>query len=197
MKKKKVKVMALSVSATQDTAFVAVLSELKGPNKIPVILKAADAQNIAIKMENIKIQRPLTHDLFKSFSDTFEVEIKECLIYNIIEGLFYAKIICEKDFNIVEIECGVGDAIALSLTYDCPLYVSNDIFDIVGIKMNDDGTKIDEEDELDSEDDSEEIQISSKPSLDDLQKRMENAIQNENYELAAKIRDEITKFQNN
>ena len=187
MKKKQVKVIGVSYSQSQVGSYIVILSEVKGQRKLPLIIKPADAQQIALKIEGIKSPRPLTHDLFKSFTDSFEIDIQEVYIYSVLEGIFYAKIIATNGLDEVEIECGVGDGVSLSLVYDCPIYVCKSVLDSAGISINDDGTSIEEDDNDDLDDGVEVKHI----SVGDLEKLMEGALENEEYEIAAEIRDRI------
>jgi bifunctional DNase/RNase len=192
MKRKQLKVMGLSYSQSQIGSYVVVLSEKKGNTKIPVIIKPGDAQNIAVKLENIKVARPLTHDIMKSMTDMFQIDVFEVFIYGLVEGMFYAKLLATNGTEDVEIECSIGDAIALSLVYKCPIWIKTEILEQAGINLNDDGTEFDE---LDIEDETEEEEfVESKTSIEDLEKLMESAIANEEYEIAAEIRDRISKL---
>jgi bifunctional DNase/RNase len=193
MKRKQLKVMGLSYSQSQIGSYVVVLSEKKGNTKIPVIIKPGDAQNIAVKLEGIKVARPLTHDVMKSMTDMFQIDVYEVFIYGLIEGVFYAKMLATNGVEEVEIECSIGDAIAMSLVYKCPIWIKSEILDQAGINLNDDGSST-EFDDVDEYDDEDEVQIESKTSIEDLEKLMESAIANEEYEIAAEIRDRINKL---
>jgi len=193
MKRKKVKVLGLSHSQSQAGSYIAVLSE-KGGRKIPVIIKPAEAQNIALKMEGIKTARPLTHDLIKSMTDSFSIEVQEVYIYKIVEGIFYTKIICSNGIEESETECTVGDGIALSMTYGCPIWASMDVIDSAGISVSDAEIRSESSDEEDDEDDQIEDEPKKHVSIEDLDKMMKNAIANEEYEIAAELRDRITKL---
>jgi len=194
MKRKKVKILGLSYSQSQVGSYVLVLSEVKGGKKIPVIIKPAEAQHIAMKLEGIKSPRPLTHDLMRSMSDSFQIDIQEVHVYSMLEGVFYTKMIASNGIDEVEIDCSIGDGMALALTYKCPIWVSQDIIDNFGIEA---GSEIDDaEDEEDGEAESE-IEYSPKKrtvSIEDLEHMMENAIASEEYEIAAEIRDRIQKL---
>ena len=193
MKRKQLKVLGLSYSQSQIGSYVLVLSEKKGSRKLPIIIKPAEAQQIAVKIEGIKPARPLTHDLFKSLTDTFQVDIQEVFIYSLAEGIFYAKMIATNGVDETEIDCTIGDAVAIHLTYKCPIWVKSDILDSAGISLNDDGSNIDEDDEDD--DDDLYIETPSKStSVDDLEHLMQSAIENEEYEIAAELRDRIQKL---
>ena len=203
MKRKKVKILGLSYSQSQVGSYVLVLSEIKGGKKIPVIIKPAEAQHIAMKLEKIKTQRPMTHDLMKAMSDTFQIDIQEVHVYSLAEGIFYTKIVASNGIDEVELDCSIGDGLALSLTYKCPIWVNQEIIDAVGIAINEEDVEADKEDdeddfEIDSIHDldtGEEVYSSKSKkrtvSIEDLEHMMDNAIANEEYEIAAEIRDRI------
>lgn len=191
MKRKKVKILGLSYSQSQVGSYVAVLAE-KGGRKIPVIIKPADAQNIAMKLEGMKTARPMTHDLVKSMSDAFSIDVQEVYVYQLLEGVFYAKLTATNGIEEVEIECSIGDAMALSLVYKCPIWVSTEIIETAGISVSD----AEVEDAVEDEDEPEEEVPAPKKrvSVEDLEHMMQNAIANEEYEIAAEIRDRIAKL---
>ena len=187
--------MGLSYSQTQAGSYIVVLSEVKGNRKIPVVVKGSDAQQIALKLEKIKSPRPLTHDLFKSLVDEFNIDVKEVFIYSIVEGVFYCKIISSNGVEDVEIETTIGDGITLALVLKCPLMVNVDVLDTAGITINDDGTEPerDETEDLDIE------LVDANPkkrvvSIEDLEKMMQKALENEEYEIAAELRDRINEL---
>ncbi len=198
MKRKKLKVMGLSYSQTQAGSYIVVLSEVKGNRKIPVVVKGSDAQQIALKLEKIKSPRPLTHDLFKSMADQFQIDVQEIFIYSVVEGVFYCKLIANNGIDDVEIESTIGDSITLSLIFNCPIMINLDVLDSAGININDDGSEpvnSDEDEDIDLD-----IElVESKPkkrvvSIEDLEKMMEKALENEEYEIAAEIRDRINQL---
>jgi bifunctional DNase/RNase len=195
MKKKKMKIMGLSYSQTQAGSYIVVLSEVKGNRKIPVVVKGSDAQQIALKLENIKSPRPLTHDLFKSFADEFKISVKEVFIYSIVEGVFYCKLVSSNGDDDVEIETTIGDGITIALVFKCPLMINSDVLDTAGININDDGTEsVKDDDDLD---DLELVDVNPKKrvvSIEDLEKMMQKALENEEYEIAADLRDRITEL---
>jgi len=200
MKRKKVKILGLSYSQSQVGSYVLVLSEIKGGRKIPVVIKPAEAQHIAMKLENIKTQRPMTHDLMKSMSDTFQIDIQEVHVYSLAEGIFYTRIVASNGIDEVELDCSIGDGLALALTYKCPIWVNQEIIDAVGIAITDAEVEAvkedDDDDDFDIElvdlDTGEEIYSKKRTvSIEDLEHMMDNAIANEEYEIAAEIRDRI------
>lgn len=194
-KRKQVKIIGISYSQSQMGSYVVILSETKGKKKLPLIVKPSDAQQIALKIEKLKPQRPLTHDLFKSLTDSFGIDIQEVFIYAVIEGIFYTKIVASNGGEEVEIECVAGDGISLSLVYECPIYVAQEVMDTAGITINDDGSPIKEDEpedvDLDEVDFSPEPDTKRKVSVGDLEKMMNQALQNEEYEIAAELRDRI------
>jgi bifunctional DNase/RNase len=195
MKKKKLKVMGLSYSQTQAGSYIVVLSEVKGNRKIPIVVKATDAQQIALKLEKIKSPRPLTHDLFKSLASNYSINATEVFIHSVVEGVFYCKILLDNDEIQTEMECGIGDGITLSLIFGCPIMVATDVLESTGINLNDDGTEPtkDETEDLDIE------LVDANPkkrvvSIEDLEKMMQKALENEEYEIAAELRDRINEL---
>jgi bifunctional DNase/RNase len=199
MKRKKVKILGLSYSQSQSGSYVLVLSEIRGGKKIPVIIKPAEAQHIAMKLENIKSPRPMTHDLIKSMSDTFQLDIQEVHVYSLLEGIFYTKIVVSNGIDDIELDCTIGDGLALALTYKCPIWVSLDIIDSVGISISEEeADEFGDTEGIESMDDfdaAEEAYSKKRTvSIEDLEHMMDNAIANEEYEIAAEIRDRIQKL---
>lgn len=208
MKRKELKILGLSYSQTQIGSYVCVLAERKGGRKIPMIIKANDAQRIALELEDIKPNRVLTHDVIKDICDSFELDIQEVFIYALLEGVFYTRIIVSNGLEDMQIETPLGDALALSTIYKCPIYTTLEIINSVGISINDDGSfsqndKMeddcdDDEDDLYSEDDFDTYIDDGKKdrivSIEDLEILMQNAIENEEYEIAAELRDRIQKL---
>ena len=199
MKKRKLSILGLSYSQTQIGAYVLVLADKKSSRKLPIIIKPAEAQRIALEIEKIKPtgSRPLTHDLFKSLADSFSIEIQEVFIYSLVEGIFYSKIIATNGIETVEIESTAGDAVAIASIYKCPIFTTTEIIDLVGININPDGTIPKEQDIEDVEEIDLDEEVTTKKrvvSVEDLQKMMDEAIANEEYEIAAELRDRIEKL---
>ena len=205
MKRKELKILGLSHSQTQIGSYVCVLTERKGGRKIPLIVKTVEAQKIALELEGIKPNRPSSYDFIKTLCESFDLDIQEVYIYALLEGLFYTKVVASNGLEDFEIEISVGDALALSVLFKCPIFTTGDILNIVGVIINDDGTTnsttdseieddFEDEDDFDSylEDDKKERIV----SLEDLEKLMLNAIENEEYEIAAELRDRIQKLKN-
>ncbi|MCK0129911.1 bifunctional nuclease family protein [Flavobacteriaceae bacterium F08102] len=190
-------IKGISYSQTQSGAYALVLSEVDGERTLPIIIGAFEAQSIAIALEKeIKPPRPLTHDLFKSFSDRFNIKVKQVIIHKLVDGVFYSSLICERDKIEEIIDARTSDAIALATRFNAPIFTYENILDKAGIflKIKEDPkltqTKLDvEEMSLDFVEDA----ISDDLSLKELYQKLEEAVANEDYELAAKLRDEISK----
>lgn len=190
MEKVKLEIVGLSYSQTQSGAYALVLAEVGGKRRLPIIIGGFEAQAIAIELEKMTPTRPLTHDLFKSFATSFNIEIKEVLIYNLVEGIFYAKLICEKDGVTTEIDARTSDAIAIGVRFNCPVFTFESILSSAGILL--DGEALDKEMEMIDE----EEEVETKPeeaSVEELENQLATAIENEDYELASKLRDLINK----
>ena len=190
MKRKQVKVLGLSYSQSQVGSYVLVLSEMKGKVKLPIIIKPQEAQRIALEIEGIKSTKPLTHDLFRNLTDSYGIDLQEVFIYQLAEGVFYTKLITTNQVEEVEIEASVGDAVILSLLYDCPIYVSQEVLNRAGVLINDDGSPL-SEDEMENDEEVFEEQEEKTTSIENLERMLEHAVANEEYEIAAKVRDRI------
>ncbi|WP_117881839.1 bifunctional nuclease family protein [Aureibaculum luteum] len=192
-------IKGISYSQTQSGAYALVLSEVEGERTLPIIIGAFEAQSIAIALEKeIKPPRPLTHDLFKTFSDRFHIKVKQVIIHKLVDGVFYSSLICERDKIEEIIDARTSDAIALATRFNAPIFTYENILDKAGIflKIKDEPkltqTKIEVEEmaiELAEESSLKEI------SIKELNKQLNEAVANEDYELAAKLRDEISKRQ--
>ena len=165
---------------------------------MPIIIKTPEAQRIAIEIEGTKTSKVLTHDIFRGICDSFELDVQEVYIYALLEGIFYTKIVVSNGLYEMEVETPIGDGIAISTLFKCPIYTTLEILNQVGIQLNDDGTAPetdDFEDEDDFEDDFDSYIDNKKQervvSVEDLEILMQNAIENEEYEIAAEIRDRI------
>ncbi|MEX1384221.1 bifunctional nuclease domain-containing protein [Lutibacter sp.] len=193
-------IKGISYSQTQSGAYALVLSEEEGNRTLPIVIGAFEAQSIAIALEKeIKPPRPLTHDLFKTFADRFQIKIKQVIIHKLVDGVFYSSLICERD-NIEEIiDTRTSDAIALATRFNAPIFTYENILDKAGIylKMKDELSPGKEDDmgieKLIEETEPVKKSTFSKASLKQLHEKLEKAVQDEDYELAAKIRDEINK----
>lgn len=167
-----------------------VLSEKNGNKKLPIIINANEAQSIALKLEDIKTQKILTHDLMKNVLDKMGSDLYEVRITHMLEGLFYTKLVFHNMIEEFEIESSVGDALCLSVAYKCPIVCSNEVLKIAGIEMDDDGNVSEEQYTKNHES----RDLSSIVSVIDLEKMLGKAIDNEEYEIASQLRDKITEL---
>lgn len=194
-------IKGISYSQTQNGAYALILSEVDGERKLPIVIGAFEAQSIAIALEKeIRPPRPLTHDLFKNFADRFDIVIKQVIIHKLVDGVFYSSIICERDKIEEIIDARTSDAISLALRFQAPIFTYKNILEKAGIflKGNTDPDKFTEEDEvlMDEillEDTPSEGDDIKKKSIQELHTQLEQAVNNEDYELAAQLRDEISK----
>ena len=195
-------IKGISYSQTQNGAYALILSEIDGDRKLPIVIGAFEAQSIAIALEKeIKPPRPLTHDLFKNFADRFEIVVKQVIIHKLVDGVFYSSLICERDGIEEIIDARTSDAIALALRFKAPIFTYKNILDKAGIylKVN---PKEDEDEEGDNllmdevlaeEIESKSVESYKGKTLEELHQLLEQAVANEDYETAARIRDEISK----
>jgi uncharacterized protein len=190
MDKIKLEIVGLSYSQTQSGAYALVLSEAGGKRRLPIIIGGFEAQAIAIELEKMVPTRPLTHDLFKTFATAFSIKVKEVVIYNLQEGIFYAKLVCERDGQLSDIDARTSDAIALAVRFECPIFTFESILSSAGILSDEFLDDDDEEEEEMTEEN--EFQRMTK---EELEAAMKEAIENENYERASMLRDEISKRQ--
>jgi len=208
VEKIRLEIIGLSSSQSQTGSFALVLGEVNGNRRLPIIIGMFEAQAIAIEIEKVIPNRPMTHDLFKSFALSFHFIVEEIVISDLKEGVFFAKIICSDGIKTIEIDARPSDAIAIGLRFDVPIYSYETIMSEAGIVLNDEMEESDEDEEEEDEDNLEEATISSnKPepsfvgkedqiknmSLDQLQAMLDDAIEKEDYEKAARVRDEMNK----
>lgn len=193
MEKIKLEIVGLSYSQTQSGAYALVLGEAGGKRRLPIIIGGFEAQAIAIELEKMTPTRPLTHDLFKNFAEAFEISIEEVVIYNLVEGIFYSKLICKHNGENIEIDARTSDAIALAVRFNCNIYTFENILSSAGILLDEEGELPDTDIEepavapLGNEDEF------TAYSTEDLELKLQEAIDNEDYEGASKIRDELNK----
>lgn len=199
MEKIKLNIIGLSYSQTQTGAYALVLGEEEGSRRIPIIIGGFEAQAIAIELEDMKPSRPLTHDLFKSLLDSLEATVEEVIIYNLVEGVFFSKLICNHNGKEFEIDSRTSDAIAIAVRFECPIYTYENIISSAGIILENEEELTESEVDDDYDDNEVEAETPKKKesltemSIDDLEIMLNNAIAQEDYEKASKIRDEIDK----
>ena len=189
----KLEISGLSYSQTQTGAYALVLSETKGKRSLPIIIGSFEAQSIAIELEDMKPSRPLTHDVFKNFADAFGIMLEEVVIYNLLEGVFYAKLICiGPNGEKIEIDARTSDAIALAVRFKCPVYT----FEFI---LKNAGVIIDEDAEIRTQEDDGAVELAEvnknplvSKTVDQLEEMLRDALESEDYELATRLRDELT-----
>ena len=197
-KKIELEIVALSHAITRNHSYAVVLGERKGFRRLPIVIGGAEAQAIAVAMEDMAPTRPLTHDLMKSVFETFDVNLKAVVINNLLDGVFYAKLVCYRDGEEIEIDSRTSDALALAVRFECPIYTYEFILDSAGIVLEE-SQKASEtgivEDGLvnpEKEEEKEDLAIYSTKELDSL---LLEALEREDYERAAKLRDELNQRQ--
>jgi len=202
----KLSIKGISYSQTQNGAYALILNEVDGERKLPIVIGAFEAQSIAIALEKeIKPPRPLTHDLFKNFAERFDITVKQVIIHKLVDGVFYSSIICERDKIEEIIDARTSDAIALALRFNAPIFTYKNILDKAGIYLNANSQEADKDSqEIDDilsnpetfgneEESNQSGRIYMKHSLQELNELLEQAVQHEDYEKAANIRDEISR----
>ncbi|MFN7708373.1 MAG: bifunctional nuclease domain-containing protein [Sphingobacteriia bacterium] len=200
MEKIRLDILGLSSSQSQIGSFALVLGEQEGKRRLPIIIGGFEAQAIALEIESIKTNRPMTHDLILSIARSFHIELKEVIISDLKEGVFYSKLIMHIGNEVHEIDARPSDAVAVR--YKAPIFTHEFILDEAGIVVNEEA----EEGELSDEDVEEllaESTRSSEPAgssepderLVALKNKLEEALNREDYELAARLRDEIGKLE--
>lgn len=199
MEKIDLEIIGLSYSQTQSGAYALVLGEkINSKRRLPIIIGGFEAQAIAIELEDMTPSRPLTHDLFKNFADSYSIKVKEVVVYNLVEGIFFSKIISEQNGKEVEIDTRTSDAIALAVRFKCPIYTYEFILASAGIILEEGVNNEDElskeieaiEDELETFDEPKSIGYKDL-TIEELNIRLQDAIESENYEEASKIKAEL------
>ncbi len=194
MKKIKLDIVGLSYSQTQSGAYALVLGEVNGRRRLPIIIGGFEAQAIAIEIEKMTPSRPLTHDLFKSFALAYNITIEEVIIYNLVDGIFFAKLICNDGKKNIEIDARTSDAIALAVRFECPINTYEFILSTAGIMIEgNDFVFLENLDAPTEEKVATTATNYSSLSEDELKEKLQQALTEEAYEKAAKIRDELSK----
>lgn len=196
MKKVELEIVALSHSITQTHSYAVVLGEVSGLRRLPIVIGAFEAQAIAVALERMQPSRPLTHDLFANFMDTFAIDLLEVLIYKLEEGVFFAKLVCRNNEDTVEIDSRTSDALALAVRANCKIYTYENILETAGLFLENEGSDAGEESET------ADVPVSGKSpsasdadmkrmSLDELNELLQKVLEQEDYVRAIHIRDEI------
>lgn len=192
MKKVELEIVALSHSVTQSHNYAVVLGEKEGRRRLPIVIGGFEAQAIAVAMERMTPNRPLTHDLFKDALKHFDIEVREVIINNLLDGIFYARLICERQGEMAEIDSRTSDALALAVRFKCPIYTYEFIIDSAGVWENED------EEAASRTSSADKLVEDAPPGLDEmsqaeLDRALRDALAQEDYEKAAEIRDEMNK----
>ena len=195
MKKIELEIVALSHSITQTHSYAVVLGELNGLRKLPIVIGGFEAQAIAVALERMNPGRPLTHDLMKNFMNAFAVNLQEIVISDLQEGIFFSKLVCYTNNDTVEIDSRTSDALALAVRFGCPIYTYEFILSQAGVAMDDDSLPIEEPKEKTKEKEKKKTTLAEfgDQSKEELKESLMKAIDDEAYELASKIRDELKK----
>ena len=186
-------IVALSHSVTQSHNYAVVLGEVEGNRRLPIVIGGFEAQAIAVAMEQMAPNRPLTHDLFKNTLESFDIDLKEVVINNLLDGVFYAKLVCIKDGEEFEIDSRTSDAIAMAVRFDCPIYTFEFIMESAGVELE-------ESEETPKKSSTRSRSAKTKTVTDfkdmteeNLQELLGDVLSKEDYEKAAKIRDELLR----
>lgn len=183
--------MAISRSVTQTNNYAVVLGEEDGPRRLPVIIGSFEAQAIAVAIEGMANSRPMTHDLFRNTLDTLGVDLREIIINNLQEGIFYARLVLERSGEIIEVDSRTSDALALAIRYGCPIYTYEFILKDAGVVLE--GDDEDHDSDMPEEEFPEKELGLSDYTIKELQQLLEDVLSEEDYEKAAEIRDELNR----
>ena len=179
----------ITPSSSSNGAYVMALTEIAGARSLAIVIGPAEAHSIVIVMEKMPITRPLTHDLFVSLAENFEIHVEEVFIYQMIDGIFYARIVVSGNNKIVEVDARTSDAVAIAIRFGAPIFCAKEVMDEVGRDMR----ALTEGDELDFDLDITEEDLEEELSPEEILKKLDEALLNEDYELASKLRDELEK----
>lgn len=190
MKKIELEVVTITQSVSQAHSFAVILAEKGGKKRIPIVIGNAEAQAIAIALENIKPSRPLTHDLLKEMLDHFHAVVSEVIIHNLVDGIFYSTVVLSYKTETIEFDSRTSDAIAIATRFKCPIYTYPGILEAAGLEVNESGQLIASTEESHQGSD---VEQEEESSIEELEKKLSEALENEDYELAARLRDELNK----
>ena len=192
MDKIKLEIIGMSYSQSQSGAYALILGEVEGKRRLPIIIGGFEAQAIAIELEKMKPSRPLTHDLFKRFADTFHITLQEVVINKFIEGVFHAELVCLDGNAEYRIDARTSDAVALALRFQCPIYTNEKIMSAAGIIV-DEKKEVKTEEEEEVKPAKEQRSPLEHYTSTELKEMLQKAVENEEYEEASKIRDEMNR----
>ncbi len=191
MKKVKLKVLGISYSQTQSGAYALVLGEEGGERRIPIIIGGFEAQSIAIQLEGLKPPRPLTHDLFLSLAVAYNISLVEVFINRLESGVFYCELVCDNQFSRIKLDARTSDSIALALRFNCPIYTTADILDRAGINITDEKDEREAGVKKETSNKEQPGRRFSNLTDEELENMLAKAIQEENYEMASLLKEEI------
>lgn len=191
MDKIRLEILGMSYSQSQSGAYALILGEAGGKRRLPIIIGGFEAQAIAIELEKMKPARPLTHDLLKSLAVAFHITVTEVIINKFFEGVFYAQLVCNDGKQVIEIDSRTSDAVAIAIRFNCPIFTFENIMSAAGVVVDDDKKEDDDSEWQDNE--KREKNPWELLSVEELEKQIQMAIDNEEYEKASKIRDEIKR----
>jgi hypothetical protein len=193
MRKIELDIVALSHSVTQSQNYAVVLGEVGGNRRLPIVIGSFEAQAIAVATEQMTPNRPLTHDLFKNTLETFNIDLKEVIINNLLDGIFYARLVCVHNGEVIEVDSRTSDALALAVRFDCPIYTYEFILDAAGVTLEDEEEDYSEMEPAPASRGRRRKHSLTELSDDELNKLLEEVLEKENYEKAAQIRDELNR----
>jgi bifunctional DNase/RNase len=196
MNKIPLEIVTITTSVSQNNSFVVILAEPKGKRRLPIVVGNTEAQSIVVAMERMNPKRPLTHDLMKNLMMTYDIQLKEVIVSRVIEGIFFSQLVCDRDGQEEVIDSRTSDAIALAIRFNCPIFTYTSIMDSVGVELE----LLEEDVDMEEEEDFVEASSVENPasnwsmySADELEKMLNDSLENEEYEKAAFIRDEMDK----
>ncbi len=195
MKKKRLELLNLMLSQSQSGAYTMVLGEVDGKRRLPIIIGNFEAQAIIIELENMTPNRPLTHDLFKNFALAFEINIEEVVIYKLHEGIFYSKLVCNNGERQIEIDARTSDAVAMAVRFNCPIYTYESILAQAGVLFEEEQYSAEQTGSRERKSGSRASREKDLASMttEELKELLQRAIEEEAYEKASKIRDELNR----
>lgn len=199
MKKIELEIVALSHSITQSHSYAVVLGEVSGIRRLPIVIGGFEAQAIAVALEKMNPTRPLTHDLMRSICQSFNIEVKEVIINNLLDGIFYSQLVCKRGNELIEVDSRTSDALALAVRFECPIYTYEFILDSAGLILEEPA----KEEKLEIKERKTEKKSAmatavkpmdlSSQSLPELNQLLQSLLEKEDYEQAIMVRDEISK----
>ncbi|MBK9729984.1 MAG: bifunctional nuclease family protein [Chitinophagaceae bacterium] len=199
MKKIELEIVALSHSITQSHSYAVVLGEVSGIRRLPIVIGGFEAQAIAVALEKMNPTRPLTHDLMRSICQSFNIEVKEVIINNLLDGIFYSQLVCKRGNELIEVDSRTSDALALAVRFDCPIYTYEFILDSAGLILEEPvkEEKLEVKERKSEKKSGTTTAVKSmdlaRQSLPELNLLLQTLLEKEDYEQAIMVRDEISR----